>query len=363
MRKVKSSLWPICGTPPVWDCSGYRRSDRCASRSPSRSGAGPKTTSRGYNSLSAPDSEGPFEATNMKLQTILLSAALLSAATPAAAQDKPPVTGKFGFVNTERILRDATPAVKAQKKIEAEFQKRDQELAHAAEQLKKMQDELEKNSVTMSETQRRTKEREFGDLNRDFQRRQREFREDLNQRRNEELAQVVEQANRVIRQIAEQEKYDIIFQDAVFASPRIDITDKVIKALEGKPPAKWHAGAADARRDCLATRRARRGRSADPDQPGRLPGARRGRPDHLCFQPALQDEARDDARRGRDPGTRDGRPHHAAAHRLRASVRLLRAPVAALQSAHRPGAGRAPVGRRGADGAARGANLDPALLR
>src|SRR5213083_970663 len=214
MRRAKSSLWPICGTPPVWDCSGYRRSDRCASRSPSRSGAGPKTTSRGYNSLSAPDSEEPFEATNMKPQIILLSAALLIAASPATAP------------------------VKAQKKIEAEFQKRDQELAHAAEQLKKMQDELEKNSVTMSETQRRTKEREFGDLNRDFQRRQREFREDLNQRRNEELAQVVEQANRVIRQIAEQEKYDIIFQDAVFASPRIDITDKVIKALEGKPLAK-----------------------------------------------------------------------------------------------------------------------------
>src|SRR2546422_7581278 len=142
-------------------------------------------------------------------------AAALAVAMPLAAQDKPaapPLTGKFGFVNTERILRDAAPAVKAQKKIEAEFQKRDQELARAAEQLKKMQDELEKNSVTMSETQRRTKEREFGDVNRDFQRRQREFREDLNQRRNEELAQVVEQANRVIRQIAEQEKYDIIFR-------------------------------------------------------------------------------------------------------------------------------------------------------
>jgi outer membrane protein len=91
----------------------------------------------------------------------------------------------------------------------------------------------------MSESQRRNREREFGELNRDFQRKQREFREDLNQRRNEELAQVVESANRVIRQIAEQEKYDIIFQDAVFAAPRIDITDKVIKALEsGKPPAK-----------------------------------------------------------------------------------------------------------------------------
>ena len=102
-----------------------------------------------------------------------------------------------------------------------------------------MQDDIDKNGMTMGETQRRNREREFADLNRDFQRKQREFREDLNQRRNEELAQVVQQANGVIRQIAEQEKFDIIFQDAVFASPRIDITERVIKALEsGKPPAK-----------------------------------------------------------------------------------------------------------------------------
>src|SRR5438552_17016317 len=178
------------------------------------------------------------------IRSLALLAALLSFA--AMAQDKPAapspsttLTGQFGCVNTERLLRDAIPAQRAQKKIEAEFQKRDQELARLADQLKRMQDDLEKNTVTMSESQRRTKEREFAELNRDFQRKQREFREDLNQLRNEELAQVVEQANRVIRQIAEQEKYDIIFQDAVFASPRIDITDKVIKALEaGKPPAK-----------------------------------------------------------------------------------------------------------------------------
>jgi outer membrane protein len=167
------------------------------------------------------------------MRTVLFAAALAIAAAPAWAQ-----SGKFGFVNTERILRDAVPAQRAQKKIEAEFQKRDQELAKIAGELKKMQDDLDKNAVTMSDAQRRGKEREFGDLNREFQRKQREFREDLNQRRNEELAQVVEQANRVIRQIAEQEKYDIIFQDAVFASPRIDITEKVIKALDGKPPAK-----------------------------------------------------------------------------------------------------------------------------
>ena len=172
------------------------------------------------------------------LRSLALAASLASAAALAQEKGATAPTGKFGFVNTERILRDAVPAQRAQKKIEAEFQKRDQELARIADQLKRMQEDMEKNSVTMSETQRRAKERDFGDLNRDFQRKQREFREDLNQRRNEELAQVVEQANRVIRQIAEQEKFDIIFQDAVFASPRIDITDKVIKALEGKPPAK-----------------------------------------------------------------------------------------------------------------------------
>jgi outer membrane protein len=165
-----------------------------------------------------------------------LAALMLTALAPAAAAQG--AESKIGFVNTERILREAAPAVRAQKKIEAEFSKRDQEMARTAEQLKKLQDELERQGVTMAESQRRTKEREFAELNREFQRRQREFREDLNQRRNEELAQVVEQANRVIRQIAEQEKYDIIFQDAVYANPRIDITERVIKALEGKPAAR-----------------------------------------------------------------------------------------------------------------------------
>jgi outer membrane protein len=173
-----------------------------------------------------------------KLGSFLLASAFVSL-IPCAAAQTPQPGGKFGFVHTERILRDSVPAVRAQKKIEAEFQKRDRELATIADQLKRMQHELDKDAMTMSETQRRNKEREFGELNRDFQRKQREFREDLNQRRNEELAQVVEQANRVIRLIAEQEKFDIIFQEMpAYVSPRIDITDKVIKALEGKPPAK-----------------------------------------------------------------------------------------------------------------------------
>jgi outer membrane protein len=174
------------------------------------------------------------------MKNILTAAVLAALALSAAAQSPQPApANKFGFVHTERILRDSIPAQRAQKKIEAEFHKRDRELAGIADQLKRMQAELDKDAMTMSEGQRRTKEREFGDLNREFQRKQREFREDLNQRRNEELAQVVEQANRVIRMIAEQEKFDIIFQEMpAYVSPRIDITDKVIKALEGKPPAK-----------------------------------------------------------------------------------------------------------------------------
>jgi outer membrane protein len=164
-------------------------------------------------------------------------AVLAVPAAPALAE------GKIGFVNTERIMRESAPAQRAQKKIEGEFTKRDQELTRIAEQLKRMQEEIEKNSVTMTDIQRRTKERELGDADRDFQRKRREFQEDLNQRRNEELAQVLEQANRAIRAIAEQEKYDIIFQDAVYANPRIDLTERVIKALESgssssKPPAK-----------------------------------------------------------------------------------------------------------------------------
>ena len=155
----------------------------------------------------------------------LIAAALLGASQAAIAESK------IGFVNSDRLMREAAPAVRAQQRLEKEFEKRDQELQRLAKQLQGMQEALEKNGMTMAEGERRNKEREFNELNRDFQRKQREFREDLNQRRNEELASVLERANKTIRQIAEAEKYDIIFQEAVYASPRIDITDKVIKAL------------------------------------------------------------------------------------------------------------------------------------
>jgi len=152
----------------------------------------------------------------------------LGIVSPALAQSS------IGFVSLDRILREAPAAQRAQKKLEEEFSQRGQELSKMADQLKKLQGNMEKNAVTMSDSERQKREREFGDINRDFQRRQREFNEDLAQRRKEEFDGVLERTNRAVRKIAEAEKLDIVFQNeqVVWASTRIDITDKVIKALE-----------------------------------------------------------------------------------------------------------------------------------
>jgi outer membrane protein len=156
----------------------------------------------------------------------LVAIATLCMASQAHAQES-----RIGFVNTERIFREATPAKTAQVKSDQEFSKREKELQEVAARLKAMSEKLDKDVAVISESDRSRRQRELTDLDKDFQRKQREFREDLNQRKNEELASVLERTTRVIKQIAEAEKYDIVFQDAVYASPRIDITDKVLKAL------------------------------------------------------------------------------------------------------------------------------------
>lgn len=151
----------------------------------------------------------------------------LSAAGPARAQE----AIRIGFVNTERILRESAVAKAAQQKLEQEFSRREKELQEAAARIKAAGDRLDRDAAVMTEAERGRRQREVADLDREFQRRQREFREDLSQRRNEELASVIERANRIIRQMAEQEKIDLILQEAVYASPRIDLTDKVIRLL------------------------------------------------------------------------------------------------------------------------------------
>ncbi len=153
---------------------------------------------------------------------------LALAVTPALAEFK------LGFVNGQRVVNESPQAKRAKQKLEKEFEKRDQELQQVSKRLQSMQENLEKNGVTMAESERRNKERDFNELNREFQRKQREFREDLNLRQNEEMGAIFERANKVIKQIAEAEKFDLIVQEAVYFSPRIDVTDKVIKALSSE---------------------------------------------------------------------------------------------------------------------------------
>jgi outer membrane protein len=142
---------------------------------------------------------------------------------------------KIGFVNTERLFREAAPAKRAQQKLEKEFAARDADIQRLSRQVRDLQGLLDKDAPTMSESDRRNKERDLANQSRDLQRMQREAREDLNLRRNEELASLQERANKVIQQIASDEKFDLILQDpVVFASQRIDITEKVIKALADK---------------------------------------------------------------------------------------------------------------------------------
>ena len=147
----------------------------------------------------------------------------------------PPVLAdKVGFVNTERLIREAPLSVSAQKKLEREFATRDQELQKLAKQARDIQAQLDKDGVTMSDSDRKTKERDLGNLNRDLQRQSREFREDLNIRRNEELGQIQERARKAVQEIARAEKYDLIVEQMVYVDPKNDITDRVMKALGGK---------------------------------------------------------------------------------------------------------------------------------
>lgn len=167
------------------------------------------------------------------LKSVVLGCLLAVVSMAAAAQEL-----KIGYVNADRVLRDAAPAKAAQAKLETEFAKREKDLADLAAKLKTASDKLEKDGPTLAEAERSRRQRDLVEQDREFQRKRREFQEDVTQRKNEELALVVERANKVMKQIFDAEKYDLIIQEAVFAGPRIDITDKVIKALNAQPAGK-----------------------------------------------------------------------------------------------------------------------------
>ena len=148
------------------------------------------------------------------------------AGVAASAQDF-----KVGIVNLDRIFREANTSKAAQAKLEQEFSKREKEIADLGGQIKAQSEKLERDAPTLSESQRNTRQRQLVEQDREFQRKRREFQEDLNSRKNEELQLVIERANRVVRSLAEAEKFDLILQEAVYVNSKHDITDKVIKTL------------------------------------------------------------------------------------------------------------------------------------
>jgi len=156
----------------------------------------------------------------------LVASSLLTIGMPLWAEDF-----RVGFINTDRIFREANTAKVAQTKLEQEFSKREKDLVDLGNSLKTNSEKLERDLPTLSETQRTTKQRQLADQDREFQRKRREFQEDLNARKNEELQMVLEKANKVVKQVAEAEKYDLILQEAVYINPKHDITEKVIKAI------------------------------------------------------------------------------------------------------------------------------------
>ena len=156
-------------------------------------------------------------------QTLVLLTVL---STVAQAQEF-----RIGFVSTDRIFKEASTAKAAQAKLEQEFSKREKELVDQGANLKEMADRFDREAPTLSESQRIARQKQLVDQDRDFQRKRREFQEDLNARKNEELQQVLERANKVVKQVAETEKYDLILQEAVYVNPKHDITEKVIRAL------------------------------------------------------------------------------------------------------------------------------------
>ncbi len=159
-----------------------------------------------------------------KLALIALALSTLGAA--AFAQDS-----KIGYINTQRITTESAIAKAAQVKLEQEFSRRGKELGDLQTSLKTFSEKFERDTPTMTESQRGSRQKEFAELNRDFQRKQREYQEDLNGRRNEELQQVLEKATKAVRVVADAEKYDLVIQEVVYSNTKHDITEKVLKIL------------------------------------------------------------------------------------------------------------------------------------
>lgn len=166
---------------------------------------------------------------NKFIKTVLVATALSFGANASA------VELKVGYVQVDKILQEAPQTAETGKKLEREFSPRTAELERLQKQIRDIEAQLDRESLTISETDRKNKERDASNLKIDFQRKQRELREDINLRKNEELGTLQDRINKAVTSVAEAEGYDLVVYGGVaFASKKIDITDKVLKALGKK---------------------------------------------------------------------------------------------------------------------------------
>lgn len=142
---------------------------------------------------------------------------------------------KVGYVQVDKILQEAPQTAESGKKLEREFSPRSQELERMSKQIKDLEAALDKDGLTISEAERRNKERDVQNIKIEFQRKQRELREDINLRKNEELGALQDRVNKAVQTVSEAEGFDlVVYSGVAYASKKIDITDKVLKVLGKK---------------------------------------------------------------------------------------------------------------------------------
>lgn len=141
---------------------------------------------------------------------------------------------KIAFVSLERILSESKMAKDAEVKMKSEFGAREKDLRDSISKIKGQAAQLDKDAAILPEAERIRKQRELSDADREIQRKQRELIEDTQRRGAEERAKIFERANQVLKSIVDQKKLDLVVQEAAFVSPRVDITNEVIAALNAR---------------------------------------------------------------------------------------------------------------------------------
>jgi len=175
----------------------------------------------------------------MRIKTVTL--ALLTIAASALPLGAAHAQAKIGVVNVARLLQEAPQAQAASQALENEFAARRRDLENQQKDLKAREDKLTKDGAVMSETERRNAEKTLRDNQRELARKQNEFLEDLNVRRNEALGQLQRTVLQEVQTYAKSAGLDVVVADALYASASVDITGQVLAALQarkGPGPAK-----------------------------------------------------------------------------------------------------------------------------